>query len=50
MFFRDRSAAVTLKRVPRPGGSDGELMDEWLEYYHLPEGEPEFPLRNKQVN
>ena len=47
---RDRSAAVTLKRVPTPGGKDGELMDEWLEFYHRPENEPEFPLRNEQVN
>ena len=46
---RDRSAAVTLKRVPVPGGKDGELMDEWLEFYHRPESEPEFPLRNEQV-
>ena len=48
-FDRDRSAAVTLKRVLRPGGKDGKLMDEWLEFYHKPENEEEFPLRNNQV-
>ena len=35
--------------MPKPGGLDGELMDEWLEFYHRPENEPEFPLRNEQV-
>ena len=50
LIYRDQSAAVTLKRVPKPGGKDGELVDEWLEFYHRPESEPEFPLRNKQVN
>ena len=48
-FHRDRSAAVTLKRVLRPGGKDGELIDEWLEFYHKQENEEEFPLRNNQV-
>jgi hypothetical protein len=35
--------------VPVPGGKDGELTDEWLEFYHKPENEEEFPLRNNQV-
>ena len=48
-FFRDRSASVALKRVPKPGGQPGELVDEWLEFYHRPESEKEFPLRNDQV-
>ena len=48
-FYRDRSACVTLKRVSKPGGEPGELVDHWLEFYHRPENEKEFPLRNGQV-
>ena len=46
---RDRSACVTLKRVAKPGGEPGQLVDHWLEFYHRPENEKEFPLRNSQV-
>ena len=46
---RDESACVTLQRVPKAGGKDGELEDYWLKYYHLAEGEKEFPVRNRQV-
>lgn len=32
-FLRDRSACVTLKRVPKPGGPEGQFVDEWMEYF-----------------
>ena len=46
---RDRSACVSLRRVPKPGGPEGELQDDWLEHYHLQEGEKGFTIRLKQV-
>ena len=46
---RDESACVTLQRVPKVGGKEGELEDYWLKYRHVEDGEKEFPLRNKQV-
>ena len=44
---RDLSACTTLKRVP--GAAEGELVDQWIDLYHLAPNEEEFPLRNKQV-
>ena len=46
---RDRSACVSMRRVPKPGGREGELQDDWLEHYHLQEGVTEIPIRLKQV-
>ena len=56
--FRDGSAAVVLKRVPKPGGPEGQLVDEWMEY-ERPESErnaefdpqnyQDVPLRHEQV-
>ena len=46
---RDQSACVALQRVAKPGGKEGELQDQWLQFRHLEVGEDEFPLRNKQV-
>lgn len=46
---RDESACVTLQRVPKVGGKEGELEDYWLKYYHFRDGDYEFPVRNRQV-
>lgn len=56
---RDGSAAVSRQRVPKPGGKEGELEDQWIEYQHfnyptakedpVANAEAEFPVRNKQV-
>ena len=56
--FRDGSGAVVLKRVPKPGGPEGQLVDEWMEY-ERPESErnaifdpqnlQDIPLRHKQA-
>ena len=62
LFFwyclRDGSASVVLKRVPKPGGPEGQLVDEWMEY-ERPESErnadfdpqnyQDVPLRHEQV-
>ena len=48
-FLRDRSACLSQLRVPKPGGREGELVDDWLEHYFLREGDKEFPVRNEQV-
>lgn len=50
LSLRDASACVTLQRVPKSGREKGELEDHWLKFYHVAEGEKEFPLRMKQVN
>ena len=47
---RDRSASLSMRRVPVPGGAEGQYQDDWIEFYHLPETEKEFPLRNQQVS
>ena len=49
---------MVLKRVPKPGGREGELIDEWMEY-ERPESErdtdfnphnmQDVALRNEQV-
>ena len=31
-YYRDGSGAVILKRVPKPGGPEGQFVDEWMEY------------------
>ena len=59
LYCRDRSCAITLKRVPRPGGTRDQLVDEWIEY-ERPESErnasvdpknvQDVPLRHAQVN
>ena len=46
VIHRDGSACTTLKRVP---GSNGKLIDKWVEFYIKQETEKEFYLRNKQV-
>ena len=42
---------MSLRRIPKPGGQDGELQDDWLDCYHLQESEKEVPepIRMKQV-
>jgi len=47
---RDRSACVTLQRVPKPAGQEAELEDHWLKFYHIADEDKEFPLRNRQVS
>ena len=50
---RDRSAVVSMRRVPQAASREGEearYQDDWLEFYHRPETEKEFPLRNRQVS
>ena len=59
VIHRDGSGPVFLKRVPKPGGREGQLVDEWVEYQR-PESErnadldprntQDAPLRNEQVN
>ena len=46
IIHRDGSACTTLKRVP---GSNGQLVDKWVEFYIMQETEKEFYLRNRQV-
>jgi len=51
-FHRDRSAYICMRRVPRAASREGgevQYQDAWLEFYHHPETEEEFPVRNKQV-
>ena len=41
-----------MRRIPRAAGREGgevQYRDDWLEFYHRPETEKEFPLRNRQV-
>ena len=52
---RDESACVTLQRVPKPGGKEGELQDKWIEYRHPSneldlQSDRDFPERNEQVS
>ena len=58
IHYRDRSCAITLKRVPRPGGTTDQLVDEWIEYERPesernaafdPENVQDVPLRHVQV-
>ena len=49
IFSRDRSACASLRRVCS-NSTGSEAQDQWLEFYFRPESEPEFPLRNKQVD
>ncbi len=59
-FCRDESAAASFQRVPKRGGKEVELEDQWIKYllheapkaYVDPVGnaEQEFPFRNKQVS
>ena len=35
---RDGSPSVTFKRVPKEGGVEGQLVDEWIKH-HGPDGE-----------
>jgi platelet-activating factor acetylhydrolase len=44
---RDRSACGSLQRVP--SSTANTFQDQLIEFYHRPETEAEFPLRNKQV-
>ena len=45
---------MTLQRVPKPGGKEGELQDKWIEYRHPPERDQKtdvnYSLRNEQVS
>ena len=55
---RDGSGGLFLKRVPKPGGREGELIDEWVEYQRPesernadfdPQSNEDVSLRNEQV-
>ena len=55
---RDGSGGLFLKRVPKPGGREGELVDEWVEYQRPesernadfdPQSNEDASLRNEQV-
>ena len=46
---------MTLQRVPKPGGKEGELQDKWIEYRHPSneldlQSDRDFPERNEQVS
>jgi len=52
-IHRDRSAVLCMRRVPQAASGEGgevQYQDDWLEFYHRPETEKEFPLRNRQVS
>ena len=46
---KDQSACLAHGRVPRRGAQENQFKDDWIQFYHRPTTEPEFPLRHRQV-
>ena len=52
IIYRDRSACASQQRIrtTSSGPTDAvPFQDQWIDFYHRPENQVEFPLRNKQV-
>lgn len=52
LYYRDRSACASQQRIRTTNSGSTEAVpfqDQWIDFYHRPENQVEFPLRNKQV-